>query len=288
MKKRPLVTALGAALAAAGWYGWRIEPRWLRVVHLTLPVSDLPPAFDGYRIAHLSDLHLGVPLTQDHLPDVIQAVNREHPDLIAITGDVATGQRDGLADGRDQLANLHALDGVWACTGNHDFFVGVEAVTAALAGAGIGLLRNDHHVIARGPDRLVIAGVDDMVRGVANLGAALNGAPENSPVILLAHEPDFARIAIAEPRIILQLSGHTHGGQIRLPGLGAPVLPKLGQLYPAGAYRIGAMALYVTHGTGTGRFVMRFNCRPEIAFITLRRGAAQSTDGTGPVWRELC
>lgn len=283
---KPLAGAAGV-LAALSLYAWRVETRWLRVTRLTLPVPDLPPAFDGYRIAHLSDLHLGVPVTQRFLPAVVARANREQADLIAITGDFGTGQRDGLAAGEPVLARLDAPDGVWAVLGNHDYYVGPDAVEALLGRAGIRLLRNAHGMIRRGGARLVIAGIDDAIYGFPDLGATLAGVPEGQPVILLAHEPDYARFAAADTRVVLQLSGHTHGGQIRLPGRGPLMLPQLGHMFPAGAFLVERLALYVTSGTGTGRFAMRFNCRPEIAVITLVRGELprHSTNGARPVWR---
>ncbi|HVO68625.1 MAG TPA: metallophosphoesterase [Aggregatilineaceae bacterium] len=268
----PALRAIGAALAAAAWYAWRVEPRWLQITRLWLPVADLPPAFQGYRIVQLSDLHLGVRLIEKYLPVVVQAANREQPDLIAITGDIATDGRKGLPEGQAALARLHAPDGVWAILGNHDYAVGEDLVAATLRGAGIGLLRNAHCLTRRGTNQLVIAGIDDVVLGLPDLRAALDGAPEDSPVILLAHEPDFARIAAADPRIVLQLSGHTHGGQVRLPGLKPLILPSFGHLYPDGPYWVPNLVLYVSRGIGTGQFVMRFNCRPEMVVITLVRG----------------
>jgi predicted MPP superfamily phosphohydrolase len=272
---------LVALAAVACLYSWQVEPRRLRITRLRLAVPDLPPAFEGYRIAHLSDLHLGVTMNQRRLPDLVCAANRENADLLAITGDFATGHRDHLEKMEGTLADLRARDGVWACLGNHDYHYGAAQVEAMVCGAGIGLLRNAHTVIVRGADRLVVAGIDDVLWGVPNLGAALNGIPDGSPIILLAHEPDFARIAAADPRITLQLSGHTHGGQVRLPGIGALILPMFGHVYPFGAYRAGTLALYVTAGTGTAQLVMRFNCRPEIALITLARGAPEQDR----VWR---
>lgn len=267
----PAARAIGAALAAAGWYAWRVEPRWLQITRLTLPIADLPPAFEGYRIVQLSDLHLGVRLIQEYLPVVVQAANREQPDLLAITGDIATGRRRGLAEAQAVLAGLRARDGVWATLGNHDYSVGVDLVASALREAQIRLLCNAHCVIRRAADHLVIAGIDDVVQGIPDLPRTLHGVPEDSPVILLAHEPDFARIAAADRRIVLQLSGHTHGGQIRLPGLKPLVLPTFGHAYPDGPYWVQGMVLYTSRGIGTGRMVMRFLCRPEMVVITLVR-----------------
>jgi len=269
---RPITGLIGAGLVALNWYAWRIEPISLKITRLILPVPNLPPAFEGYRIAHLSDLHLSVSLHLRQLPIIAKMITQEQPDLIAITGDFATAGVGELEGGQTDLAQLHAPDGVWAILGNHDYYAGASAVQAVIEDAGIVVLRNQHRFIQRGADCLVIAGVDDMLWGVPNLGAALDGAPHDAPVILMAHEPDYARIAQADPRVSLQLSGHTHGGQIRLPGIGALLLPKLGHVYTLGAYRIGQMALYVTSGTGTANKTIRFNCRPEIAVITLKRG----------------
>lgn len=267
-----LVMGAAAALAGLGWYSWQIETRRLRIVTRTLPVPDLPAAFEGYRIAHLSDLHMGIPMVERTLPTVITMTNDQHADLIAITGDFVTGERDGIHSVEPLLEGLHAPDGVWGVLGNHDYHHEVSELAAVLQRTGIGVLRNEHHVIRRGADRLVLAGVDDLIWGRPDFQATLAGAPDHSPVILMAHEPDFARLAAADPRIVLQLSGHTHGGQIRLPRRGAMVLPALGQLYSAGGYQVRGLALYVNSGVGTGQFAVRFNCRPEIAVITLVRG----------------
>lgn len=273
-KINPWAALAGIIPGAALLYAWRIEPRWLRVAHRTLAVPDLPPAFEGYRIAQLSDLHLGVRLTQNALPRVVEMTNREAPDLVVLTGDIATAGREGLEAGAAVLSRLEARDGVWAILGNHDYFSRASVLKTHLADAGITLLRNEHRVVTRGADRLVLAGMDDVLWGLPDLPLALRGAPEDAPVILLAHEPDYAPAAAENPRVVLQLSGHAHGGQVRLPGLPPLLLPDLGRLYPEGAYQVGGMALYVSTGVGTGRVVLRFNCRPEIAVITLVRGEA--------------
>lgn len=270
------VGLLGTLGIAAGWYAWQVETRWLRLVHLRVPIRNLPDVFVGYRIVHLTDLHLGVALNHRRLPALVSVANREQPDLIALTGDFATGGRDGLAEGGTILKRLHAPDGVWAVPGNHDLFVGIERVNAMLAYAGITTLTNAHHVLRRDGAQLTIAGLDDIVRGMPDLHAALCGTPEDAPIILLVHAPDYAPIAASDPRIALQLSGHTHGGQIRLPGNRPLVLPRGGQVYPAGLYRVRDMTLYVSTGASTGKFVMRFNCRPEITIVTLVQAESEA------------
>ncbi len=271
----------GTAVVAAGLYSWQIEPRRIRVTKVNLPVPDLPEAFEGYRIAHISDLHLNFDLLEEHLPVVVDKVNRLNPDMVAMTGDF-TGPGAGLQASTKDLAQFQAPDGAWSVLGNHDYHHGVEEVRLATKRAGMRLLCNQQGRISRGRDSLVIAGVDDMLWGFPDLSAALDGVGPDDRVILLAHEPDYARIAAADPRIALQLSGHAHAGQVRLPGIGPLILPIFGQLYPFGAYRVGNLGLYVTAGIGAAKYVLRFNCIPEIAVITLVRGTMADPD---PVWR---
>lgn len=273
------VSALAGLALAVGGYAWQVETRWLRITRLTVHLPGLPAAFEGYRIAHLSDLHLGVRLNHARLPVIAAAVQREHPDLIALTGDFATGGRDGLAEGPALLGALRAPDGAWAVLGNHDYFAGPDRVMAMLDAAEIGLLHNASHTLRRGDDTLVLAGTDDAVQGAPDLRAALEGAPPDQPAILLAHAPDFAPRAAADPRIALQLSGHSHGGQICLPGGRPLILPRGGKAHPAGLYTIGGLQLFVTVGTGTGWIVARLNCRPEFAVITLTADPARQKIG---------
>ncbi|MGQ9851658.1 MAG: metallophosphoesterase [Aggregatilineaceae bacterium] len=273
--RRAAIALAGLTLALSG-YAWQVETRWLRITRLAVRIRGLPPAFAGYRIVHLSDIHLGVRLNEARLPLIVAAANRECPDLIAITGDFVTGGRDGLQTGRALLAGLHAPDGVWGVLGNHDYTVGAKRVADMLAQAGIGLLCNAAHSLHRGPAKLALAGVDDMIHGAPNLQAALHDLPPDQLVILLAHAPDFAARAAADPRVVLQLSGHSHGGQVRLPGVRPLVLPRGGKAYPQGLYTIGGLQLYVSAGTGTGWFVLRLNCRPEMVVLTLHPDSASA------------
>ena len=267
-----LVPLSGALAMAAGMYARWIEPTWLRVTPVTVPLPNLPPAFDGYRIVHLSDIHLGTGLTPQYLRAVVQTANRERPDLLVLTGDLISIRGNGIEDAGAALAKLHAPDGVWAILGNHDYAASPRWIAALLDDAGIRLMINEHHVLRRGDDRLLLVGIDDVVRGMPDLCAALADAPEGVPAVLLAHEPDYAFTAAADPRITLQLSGHTHGGQVRLPGFGSLILPVMGHSFAAGLHRVHHLTVYITTGIGTGFFSFRFNCRPEIAVLTLVRG----------------
>ncbi len=277
-RQSPTFRTLTGLLALAGWYATRVEPRWLRVTRLTLPLHDLPPAFDGYRIAHISDHHLGMRTADALLPRVVALVNREGPDLVAMTGDLVTWGRAHNVSNRTvaPLGDLRAPDGVWSVLGNHDY-VDPRFVGELLCGAGITLLRNEARIIRRSTDGLAVVGLDDVHFGTPDLNAALAHIPADMPALLLVHEPDFATAAAAYPNILLQLSGHTHGGQVTM--LQRPLLlPQHGRTFYRGLRSVRRMWVYVTTGTGTGRFVIRFGSRPEIALITLRRAA-----GTQPV-----
>jgi predicted MPP superfamily phosphohydrolase len=261
----------GAVAALVYFYARQIEPRWIDYRTRRIPLRGLASAFDGYRIVQLSDLHLaeGKLLTPDRLEAIIRRVNRLRADLILITGDfvshVDAASRDGIA----RLRGLDAPDGVYAITGNHDYWSGVTAVVQAVERAGIRVLCNEHVLMRRSGAALAIAGLDDIWEGQYDLDAALHGIPVDAPVILMAHEPNYAEFAAQHGRVALQLSGHSHGGQVRVPGIGPLALPDQAYRYPMGLYRVGDMLLYVNRGIGLAEIPFRFNCRPEITTFVL-------------------
>lgn len=276
-RRRLLGAALGTALAApvagAAGYGYvrEIEPDWVAVERIDLPLPRLHRAFEGYRIIQISDLHMDSWMTPDRLRDVVGRINALAPDLIAITGDFVTHQPiaphlDGLVP---ELRRLAARDGVFGVLGNHDHWTDPTVVRAALRAAGVTELRNAARAIRRGDATLHLSGVDDHWIGAADLEPLLDRLPTDAGAILLAHEPDFAERSAPTGRFDLQLSGHSHGGQMNLPIIGAPILPPLGRKYPRGRYQIGAMIQYTNRGLGMVRPYGRFNCRPEITLLTL-------------------
>lgn len=249
----------------------------IEVTRLTLPISSLPPAFDGYKIAQISDFHMGTWMNRDRLAHVVALVNQQAADLIAITGDFVSYEVDApLREMAAPLQQLAAPDGVFAVLGNHDYYTGEQdKVRAALRSFGIVELRNDLHTIRRGNAALTLAGVDDCYDGMDDLDQltarlACNGRPPG-PIILLAHEPDLAERAAAAGLFALQLSGHSHGGQVILPGLGMLYLPRLARKYPRGLYHLNGMMLYTNRGLGTSHLQIRVNCPPEITVFTLAR-----------------
>ena len=237
--------------------------------YVDLPLRDLPEALDGLRIAQLSDFHLGMPLSVRAVRRAVAAVETARPDLIVLTGDFVSYRRH-LPLLRHMLRPLQAPHGVYAILGNHDHLAAPAAVARLLGERGVTVLVNEHRAVAIGDATLVIAGVDDMWRGQPDLEAALAGVPAGAPIILLAHAPDYADIAAQAP-VAVQLAGHTHGGHIRLPGLGPLVLPRHGICYDQGLWRVGCMWLYVSQGLGG--LPLRLGCRTEATLLTLRRTA---------------
>ncbi len=252
-------------------YASEVEPRWVALERLRVPIPGLPPAFDGYRIAQLSDLHLGPTTRPDTIARAVQMAVDLAPNLILLTGDFVSERLDA-PDLLAKLRPLQARDGVLAIMGNHDHWVDVGGVRQVLADLGLPELRNASRPTLRGGAALWIAGVDDIWEKQHDLTRALADVPPDAVTILLAHEPDYADEVAPLGRVALQLSGHSHGGQVRIPGVGALALPYLAHKYPIGLRRVGEMALYTSRGVGNVAPAVRFNCRPEVTEITLRRG----------------
>ena len=263
--KHVLAALAGIAGLGALAYARRIEPGVVDVKPLRLALKRLDPAFDGFRIVHIGDIHWGRWMDGARLATIIALVNAQGPDLVAITGDFVSefGSYDSAALAA-ALRGLRSREATVAVLGNHDYWGprGADPVRR--------LLSNAVCTLRRGDAALHIAGVDDVVFQRARLDRVLAALPADGAAILLAHEPDFADISAATGRFDLQLSGHSHGGQVRLPWLGAPILPKHGHRYPDGLYWVNGMLQHTTRGLGVANLPVRFNCRPEIAVITLR------------------
>lgn len=263
------VGAAGTALVATGGaYSALIEPHWLAIEKVTLPLRRLPPEFDGFTLAQISDVHRGPYVDDAMIQAAVEAVNQLRPDAVMLTGDFVT--RDAaLADPCAQaLGALQARSGVYAILGNHDHWTDADEIERALTAQALTVLRNNAVAIERDGARLWIVGVDDVWERHADLEQALRLVPADQVTILLAHEPDYADFAAQHP-IDVQLSGHSHGGQVRLPILGTPILPYLGRKYPRGLYQLGALQLYTNRGLGMVSPPVRFNCPPEITLLTL-------------------
>lgn len=265
-----LLGPVSMVAAGTALYATQVEPHAIEIRLITLILRRLAPEFSGFRLVQLSDLHVNGWMTPTRVAEVAAAVNALHPDAVAITGDFVSNR---MAYDREAL--VAALAGFEAPTlavlGNHDHRHGggPATVRAMLHEAGVLELDNAVHSLHRGAAALHIAGVDDLRYRQSRLDRVLAQLPADGAAILLAHEPDYADISAATGRFDLQLSGHTHGGQVRVPGIGPLLLPRYGMRYPAGLYRADGMYVYTNRGLGMGHIRVRFNCRPEITVFTL-------------------
>ena len=252
-------------------YATRIEPAWLAVEHVHLTLPRLAAPFDGYHVVQFSDIHMGVPLTRSMLSEIVDTVNAQQPNLIAVTGDFVTDDPELVAgDLVAELSRLRAPDGTVGVLGNHDEWVGPDVVRSVMQQSGIVDLTNDVLTVTRQKAAFHVGGVGDVWERLDRLDEVLAKLPGNDAAMLLAHEPDFADTSAASGRFDLQISGHSHGGQVYLPFFGPMALKPFGVRYPIGLYRVQNMFQYTNRGVGTSGYNIRFNCRPEVTVFTLR------------------
>ncbi len=258
---------VGAAALGAGWATLG-EPNWPVVERVSVTLPRLPATLDGLRVAQLSDLHISQYTTAGDIDRAAALAMRQSPDVIVLTGDFIWREVWQYAEELvEPLRTLYAPLGVYAVLGNHDHWEGAALAARVLGEAGVTLLVNQ--ALRLDTDApLWLAGLDDVWESKHDMRAALDGAPDGDCKLLLVHEPDYADSAAGYP-VDLQLSGHSHGGQINLPHYGRPVLPYLGQRYPAGLYQIGDLALYTNRGIGVISPPVRLNCPPEVTLLTL-------------------
>jgi predicted MPP superfamily phosphohydrolase len=234
-------------------------------------IDDLPEAFDGYRIAFLTDTHVAGFMRRSFYREVVAAARSFDPDLVLLGGDLVTWQRDIPLMGEVLLTDLAARDGVFAVLGNHDYWAGADLVSSMLAKHRVTLLTNRAVTLHREGDRLWLVGIDEMYRGAPDVAAAFAPIADHPPAIGVSHHPDIVDLLDGR-RLDLLVCGHTHGGQIRFPFFGAVVVPSRHEgAYAAGFHRIRNVLLYVSRGIGAVP-PLRILCRPEVATFTLRRG----------------
>ena len=240
-----------------------LQARRPRVVHVTVPIRDLPGDLQGFRIAQLSDLHVGPTIRRRFVESVVRRTNGLAPDLVVVTGDVADGLVPELREHVAPLAGLVAPHGTFFVTGNHEYFWDVRGWTSELARLGVDVLQNEHRLVVHGNGRLLLAGVTDL-SAASDPAQALAGAPQSDVRVLLAHQPKSA-YAARDAGFDLQLSGHTHGGQFFPFNL----LVRLFQPFVAGLHRLERMWLYVSRGTGYWGRPLRLLAPSEITLIEL-------------------
>lgn len=271
-----LVAGTGGMLALAR------DKENLEVVTRELVLPALPDELVGLRLALITDLHRGPYNGMDYLVAMADRVNAERPDLVLAVGDFVHASGAYFDEAAEVLARLRPRLGLVGTLGNHDHWEGLARARATLGGAGLRLVDNDRLFVttrrelsAERPDQgLCLAGVGDLWEDRQDLEAALRGVPDAMPRLVLSHNPDFAEDPVPHGlRVDLQLSGHTHGGQVNLPGLGAPVVPsRYGNRYASGLVQGPRWPVYISRGIGTTVLPLRLRVRPEITLFHLRQG----------------
>ena len=248
-----------------GGYCHFIEPRWVEINKVTIPIKGLPKRFRGMTIAQLSDIHHCKYVPREFVRSCVRMVNGLSPDIVVLTGDYVHDSPVFLPSVTEELAALRAKEGIFAIMGNHD---PKDDTFDALSRKDIHVLVNAHVPFYRRKDYLFIAGVDDLLRGRVDLGATLKGM-DDKPRILLSHNPDIIEM-VQHTKVDFLIAGHTHGGQVRLPFIGPPcTCSKFGARYAAGLFHEGNTLMYVNRGIGITGLPIRFFARPEITLFTL-------------------
>lgn len=264
---------------------WRRTLDEIDVTRIRLPVRGLPSALEGMVACQLSDLHVDRDEDLERLVLAVDAVNAQQPDLVFLTGDYFTGpqtMRRYLAGFREAISALAPRLGVFAVAGNHDHWSSVELITRALEQAGVRVLANESHRLHLRGESLVVVGIDDLWSRRAEPSRAFAQVRPGECTMVLAHNPDTALYARhLKPGVML--SGHTHGGVVRLPFYGSPLkLLRIGKQFYAGLNRYRDFYIYTNRGLGTYWLRIRINCRPEVSrfHLTALGDAAQGTPDT--------
>lgn len=269
------------AAASVFYYARYTEPNLLRLQNVSIDAASVTPDLDGIRIVQISDIHLGRFYSPDKLQSLVTRINGLKPDMIVFTGDLIDNFANDPVSGSIApiLSQMNAPLGKFAVYGNHDQGGGAKRPYARImAYSGFKLLVNEHQTLSIGRSKLVVAGVDDFLLGSPDLTKTLSGIDRNAFVLLLAHEPDVAD-RLGKYPVDLQLSGHSHGGQVQLPGYGPLYTPPLARKYTEGLYTFHAdsrrpLQLYVNRGIGTTRLPFRLDSVPECTIITLKQPAS--------------
>ena len=285
LKRRTVLKGLLGAAGALGLglptYARFIEPWWVDRVRRDIPLEGLPAGFDGLRVAQLSDIHFHRRVPLDLVAEAVRIVTEFDPHLVALTGDFLYGDDETLIHPlAEALSDLRAPLGVWAVPGNHDYWIfslralpdlsGRERIVfEALERVGVRVLRNESVTLERKGARMDLVGLDDYWSGALHPSRAYRDTDPDRAALVLAHNPDTLA-ELTGRRADLILSGHTHGGQIRIPLAGPLLVPLHRTAFTKGLYRAGTRTIYVNRGLGFVWYPLRFGARPEIALLTLR------------------
>jgi len=272
LHRRQFLRASAAAAVAVPLggvcYGFA-ESGAIRVERVSVKVPNLPKAFDNLTVAFLTDIHHGPYVSLDAVASMVRTTQSLQPDLILLGGDYCLRDGKYIRPCFDVLKGLNAPLGVFGVFGNHDYAHGPKETQEGMMAAGIGELTNAGVWLTRGNSRFRLAGVDDLWRGHPDLKPALGDATANDACVLLSHNPDYAE-TMTDRRVGLVLSGHTHGGQVIVPGMANPFVPsRYGNKYSHGMVEAPASKVYVSRGLGLTSVPVRYNCPPELTLLTL-------------------
>ncbi len=279
LTRRNFLSGSAAAAASLAFYSGEIARHEISIPTLAIAIDNLPDAFHNFRIVQISDIHFDEFTEPYFVRRVVAHVNSLQPDMVLLTGDYTSFTpmpRDYVMGAMYRCAEVLraiACPQRFAVMGNHDSFLGAPTVKPILAAVGIPLLVNEYVPIERDGKRLWLCGIHDPMTHVPDLDSAIPQKPDG-PVILMSHGPDYADHLLTQPRgqlVDLMLSGHSHGGQVRIPFLPPYHLPTGGQKYIQGLFRLDRLQLYVNRGIGTVGLPFRLNCPPEITLFTLQR-----------------
>jgi predicted MPP superfamily phosphohydrolase len=262
----------GGICAGLG-YAVVLEPNWSALERIDVPIPGLPKGLNGLRLGFMADFHRGRFVTEGDISRAVGRLQRQKPDLFLLGGDFVENKADYIHSCLKVLSKLEAPLGTYAVFGNHDYWADADIIRSAIDRTRVRLLDNESLKLKWHGEYFYLLGLDDAWEGWPNMKAALKGVDSDAMKILLVHEPDYAdRIKNMPTWLPLQVSGHSHGGQVVLPFWGPPVLPYLGKKYPAGLQQVSGRDRWVYTTRGVGHLLpVRFNCKPEVTLLTLRK-----------------
>lgn len=267
-------------LLILGLVGWmtEVEPRWVDVTRPQAVIAGLDPAWDGLRVAVLTDVHHGPWMSRQRVAQLVALANAQQPDVVVILGDVVHRSPRYVAPVWQELGQLRAPLGVYAVLGNHDHWEGEGAARAAMRAAGITDLEGRSVRLERGAAKLRLVGAGDLMETRPQLREAMGEVAPDELAIVITHNPDLFEQQ-HDARARLWLAGHTHGGQVYLPWIMRPWIPSLyGPKYRAGFVSREGCQIYVSRGLGCITPPVRLNCRPELPLVELRAAPAAGPD----------
>jgi predicted MPP superfamily phosphohydrolase len=251
-------------------YSFLIETEWIDIQRIKITLPNLSKEFNGYRLVQISDIHFDDWMSPAKFSRIVDLVNQENPDTIAITGDIISKkQPQNKNDIIKEFKRFAPKEKTSAIFGNHDHWVDDDFVNALFIESGIINLSNKVQPVEKGNSNLYLCGLDDYWERKGKLETILENLPKDGCAILMVHEPDYAEISAQTGRFDLQISGHSHGGQVSIPLFGPPIVPPYAEKYPSGLYFVQGMYLYTNRGIGMIKPRVRLNCRPEITVFNL-------------------